>query len=314
MRFTEIGKSGIKVSVVALGTWAMGGDFWGAIDDQLCIDALHAGLDHGINLIDTAPVYGRGYSETLVGKAIFDRRDKVVLATKCGLDIVTEKGGRNAKREALFAEVEASLKRLQTDYIDLYQVHWPDQNTPIEETMQALLDLKQQGKIRAIGVSNFDVDQMKQCMAVGQLDCLQPPYSLLDRDIEKEIMPFCVENNIGMLSYGSLGAGMLTGKFTEPPKVEGGDKRANFYPYFKEPLFSKGLELVEVLKTIAADNGKPTSHVAINWVAQQKGMSSALVGCKNPKQAIENAAAGDWSLSDGEMATINNALKTIYGE
>ncbi|MDR2514246.1 MAG: aldo/keto reductase [Christensenellaceae bacterium] len=312
MRFNTLGKSGIRVSAVALGTWAMGGDFWGAIDEQLCIDALHAGLDHGINLIDTAPIYGKGYSEEIVGKAIKGRRDQLVLATKCGIDI-TEKGGRDASRKAIIEGTEGSLKRLGTDYIDLMQIHWPDPETPVEESMEALLELKKQGKIRAIGVSNFDNELMSRCLALGQLDALQPQYSLLEREIEADILPFCREKGIGILSYGSIGAGLLAGKFSEPPKVEGGDKRAAFYPFFKEPLFSQALRLVDVLKTIAQAHEKPVAHVAINWVAQQEGMSSALVGCKNPAQAIENAAAGDWDLSAAEIAAINKALKEIYG-
>lgn len=314
MRFNELGKSGIKVSAVALGTWAMGGDFFGPIEDEQCIKALHAGLDHGINIIDTAPIYGKGYSEKLVGKAIQGRpRDKIILATKCGI-LLTAEGGRDMSARAITAEVEESLTRLGTDYIDVYQIHWPDGKTPVAEAMGALMALKKAGKIRAIGVSNFDVPLLKECLAAGQLDSLQPQYSLLQRDIEAEILPFCRENNIGILSYGSLGAGMLSGKFTKPPVAgEGGDRRANFYAFFKEPLFSKGLKLIETLKQVAAERGKPVSHVAINWVSQQPGMTTALVGCKNPAQAIENAAAGDWDLTAAEVETINKALKEIYG-
>lgn len=310
MRYNTLGKSGIKVTAIGTGTWAMGGDFWGAIDEQLCIDAIRASLDAGVNLVDTAPVYGMGHSEEIVGKALKGRRDKVVLCTKCGLTAP----GRNLTRKAIFMEIDDSLRRLQTDYVDLYQMHWPDPNTPVEESMQALLDLKKEGKIRAIGVSNFDEELMTRCMSVGQLDTLQPQYSLLERDVEKSILPFCRKNGIGILSYGSLGAGVLTGKFKEPPKAEGTDKRTNFYPFFKEPLFSKALKLVSVLEEIGKEHGKPTAHVAINWVSQQEGMSTALVGCKNPAQAVQNAQAGDWDLSCEELARIDKALKDIYGE
>ncbi len=310
MRMNELGKSGIRVSAVGTGTWAMGGDFFGQIDDEQCVDAIAASLDAGVNLVDTAPVYGNGYSETLVGKALKGRRQQAVLCTKCGLTAP----GRNLTRKAIFMEVDQSLRRLQTDYIDLYQMHWPDPNTPVEESMQAMLDLKAAGKIRAIGVSNFDEELISRCMAVGQLDTLQPQYSLLERGVEKSILPFCRKNGIGILSYGSLGAGMLTGKFREPPKEEGTDKRAGFYPFLREPLFSQALRLVEVLEQIAREHDKPTAHVAINWVSQQPGMSTALVGCKNPRQAVQNAQAGEWELSQEELDRIGQALKEIYGE
>lgn len=310
MRFGTLGKSGIKVSAIGTGTWAMGGDFFGAIDEKQCIEAIAASLDAGVNLVDTAPVYGHGHSEELVGKALKGRRQQVVLCTKCGLTAP----GRNLTRKAIRMEVDQSLARLQTDYIDLYQMHWPDPNTPVEESMQAMLDLKKEGKIRAIGVSNFDEELMRRCMAVGQLDTLQPQYSLLDRQVEKSILPFCRQNGIGILSYGSLGAGMLTGKFKTPPQVEGSDKRAGFYPFFKEPLFSQALRLVSVLQEIAQEHDKPVAHVAINWVSQQEGMSTALVGCKNPAQAVQNAQAGDWDLSAQELERIDQALREIYGE
>jgi aryl-alcohol dehydrogenase-like predicted oxidoreductase len=311
MRFNELGKTGIKVSAVAIGTWAMGGDWWGSIDDGECIAAIQAGLDAGINIIDTAPAYGWGYAERLVGKAIKGRpRDRIVLATKCGLH---ENAPRDMSRAGIIKEVDVSLQNLGTDYIDIYQIHWPDGKTSVEEAMGAMLELKQKGKVKAVGVSNFDVALMKECLAAGRLDSLQPPYSLLQREIEGEILPFCRENHIGLLSYGSLGAGMLTGKYSTPPKVEGAERRATFYPFFKEPLFGKALKLVGALKEIAGGRGKPVSHVAINWVSQQPGMTCALVGCKNPAQAKENAAAGDWDLSGDELAGIDRAYKEIYG-
>jgi aryl-alcohol dehydrogenase-like predicted oxidoreductase len=311
MRFNELGKTGIKVSAVAIGTWAMGGDWWGSIDDGECISAIQAGLDAGINIIDTAPAYGWGYAERLVGKAIKGRpRDRIVLATKCGLH---ENAPRDMSRAGIIKEVDVSLQNLGTDYIDIYQIHWPDGKTSVAEAMGAMLELKQKGKVKAVGVSNFDVPLMKECLAAGRLDSLQPPYSLLQREIEGEILPFCREKGIGLLSYGSLGAGMLTGKYSAPPKVEGVERRATFYPFFKEPLFGKALKLVGALREIADGRGKPVSHVAINWVSQQPGMTCALVGCKNPAQAKENAAAGDWDLSGDELARIDRAYKEIYG-
>ncbi|MDR2648969.1 MAG: aldo/keto reductase [Clostridiales bacterium] len=313
MRFNQLGDSGIKVSAVALGTWAMGGDFWGRIDESKCIDALNAGLDSGINLIDTAPIYGSGYSEEIVGKAVKGRRKDIILATKCGLPLNSSRS-RDLTRKTVIQEINESLKRLQTDYIDIYQVHWPDPDTDIAETMGVLTDIKASGKIRAIGVSNQNIDQLKQYMSNGRLDSVQPQYSLLEREIEGDILPFCRENNLGVLTYGSLGAGMLTGKFKTPPVAADGDKRAMFYPFFTEPLFGKALELLKTLETIAESHSKPVSHVAINWVSQQPGVTAALVGCKNPRQAVENADAGEWALSDEELRVIRDALNRIYAE
>lgn len=315
MRMNRLGNSDLIVSAVGAGTWAMGGDFFGAIDDGKCIDSLCASLDHGVNLIDTAPIYGRGHSEELVGKAIQGRRDKVVLCTKVGLvfgDHPCGDKGRCLKPEGITWEVEQSLRRLGTDYIDLYQIHWPDVATPIEESMEALMKLKKAGKIRYIGVSNFDVPLLERTLASGEIVSTQPQYSLLERDIEKDVLPFCREKNLGVLSYGSLGAGILTGKFKEPPKPQDGDKRAGFYPFFEEPFWSKTQELLAVLRAIAEKHGKPVAHVAINWVSQQPGMTCALTGSKNVDQAIMNAGAGDWDLSAEELSAIDSAYDRIF--
>ncbi|MDR2156866.1 MAG: aldo/keto reductase, partial [Clostridiales Family XIII bacterium] len=311
MRLNEIGKSGIKVTPITLGTWAMGGDFWGEIDDQACVDALRAGLDRGINIIDTAPVYGSGHAEELVGRAIKGyRREEIVIATKFGV------GGANwndASRKAAFQETEDSLRRLGTDYIDLYQVHWPDPNTPVEETMEALNDLKNAGKIRAIGVSNFDVALMEKSRETARIDSVQPQYSLLVRDIEADLLPYCIEQGIGVLSYGSLGAGMLTGKYRTPPPATEIERRSMFYPFYKEPLFGKALALVEKLEALSKEIDKPVAQIALNWVIAQPGMTTALVGSKNTKQAIQNADTLTWELSGEALAFIDRALKDIYG-
>lgn len=314
MRMNKLGNSDLMVSAVGAGTWAMGGDFFGATQDQQCIDSLCASLDHGVNLIDTAPIYGKGHSETLVGQAIKGRRDKVVLCTKVGLLFDDPKGrkGKCLQADAIEYEIEQSLRRLGTDYIDLYQIHWPDVNTPIEETMEALLRIQKAGKVRYLGVSNFDVELMERTLKCGNIVSTQPQYSLLDREIEPEILPYCREKNVGVLSYGSLGAGILTGKFTEPPKAEKGDNRANFYPFFGEPCFSQTQELLKTLREIADAHNKPVAHVSINWVSQQQGMTCALTGSKNVDQAIMNAQAGDWDLSAQELATIDAAYERIF--
>lgn len=316
MRMNRLGNSDLVVSAVGAGTWAMGGDFFGAIDDKKCIDSLCASLDHGVNLIDTAPIYGKGHSETLVGQAIKGRRDKVVLCTKVGLLFDDPKGrqGKCLQPDSIEYEIEQSLRRLGTDYIDLYQIHWPDVNTPIEETMEALLRIQKAGKVRYLGVSNFDVPLLERTLRCGAIVSTQPQYSLLDREIEADVLPFCREHNIGVLSYGSLGAGILTGKFKEPPKPEAGDKRANFYPFFSEPFWSKTQELLKTLRAIAEEHDKPVTHVSINWVSQQKGMTCALTGSKNVDQAIMNAAAGDWDLSAEDLARIDAAYDRIFRE
>ena len=314
MRMNKLGNSDLIVSAVGAGTWAMGGDFFGAIEDKKCIDSLCASLDHGVNLIDTAPIYGKGHSEQLVGQAIKGRRDKVVLCTKVGLIFGDPKGrqGNCLQADAIEWEIEQSLRRLGTDYIDLYQMHWPDVNTPIEESMEALLKIQKAGKIRYIGVSNFDVPLLECTLKCGQIVSTQPQYSLLDRDIEKDVLPFCREKNLGVLSYGSLGAGILTGKFKEPPKPAEGDKRANFYPFFAEPFFGKTQELLVTLREIAEAHDKPIAHVAINWVSQQPGMTCALTGSKNVDQAVMNAAAGDWDLTAEELKKIDDAYDRIF--
>jgi aryl-alcohol dehydrogenase-like predicted oxidoreductase len=291
----------------------MGGDFWGKSDDDASIDTIRASLDAGINTIDTAPVYGNGHSEEIVGKAIKGRkREDIIIATKCGIDIVG-KTGRNSSPELLYKEIDASLKRLGTDYVDLYQVHWPDPNTPLEETFTALSKIVESGKVRYVGVSNYSPEQMEEASKYCEIVSLQPPYSLLQREIEDEILPYCIEKGIGVLSYGSIGAGALTGKFKTRPIFNDDDRRDKFYDFFSEENWPKTAALVDVLREIADSRGKPVVHVAINWVLKQEGITVALVGARTPEQAIMNAGAGEWSLSDEENKMINDAYDRIFG-
>ena len=307
MLFRKLGSSDLNCSVVALGTWSMGGDFWGKSDDDASIETIRTGLDAGINTIDTAPVYGNGHSEEIVGKAIKGRkREDIIIATKCGIDIVG-KTGRNSSPELLYKEIDASLKRLGTDYVDLYQVHWPDPNTPLEETFTALSKIVESGKVRYVGVSNYSPEQMEEASKYCDIVSLQPPYSLLQREIEDEILPYCIEKGIGVLSYGSIGAGALTGKFKTRPIFNDDDRRDKFYDFFSEENWPKTAALVDVLREIADSRGKPVVHVAINWVLKQEGITVALVGARTPEQAIMNAEAGEWSLSDEENKIINDA-------
>ena len=310
MRMNKLGNSDLIVSAVGAGTWAMGGDFFGAIEDKKCIDSLCASLDHGVNLIDTAPIYGKGHSEQLVGQAIKGRRDKVVLCTKVGLIFGDPKGrqGNCLQADAIEWEIEQSLRRLGTDYIDLYQMHWPDVNTPIEESMEALLKIQKAGKIRYIGVSNFDVPLLERTLKCGQIVSTQPQYSLLDRDIEKDVLPFCREKNLGVLSYGSLGAGILTGAYRTLTNFPASDNRSRFYKHFQEPMFSKVMKLLGVMDEIAAQRQVPLSQIAINWAAQKPFISSCIVGAQTRKKIEENCACFDWSLTETEMRTLDEAI------
>jgi len=308
MRYRKLGSSELNVSVVGMGTWATGNDFWGNVDDNESVSAIQAALDSGINLIDTAPAYGAGHAEEVIGKAIAGRRDDVVLATKCGVIRTENDFIRNLKPESLRKEIDDSLRRLNVDVIDLYQIHWPDPNTPLEDSLAELSKIKDSGKFRYLGVSNFKPSLMDKVREVFDLVSLQPQYSLLHRDIEQEVLPYCRHHNIGVLGYGTLAGGILTGKFREIPTLEKGDNRDKFYNFFKEPVWSRIQKLLDVLRAIAEERGKAVSQVAINWAVQQDGMTTALVGAKNPKQAHANAGAGDWELTDNELKRIQDAF------
>lgn len=313
MRTKQLGKSDLQVSVVALGTWPMGGTTYGHVDDSESIATIQAALDAGINLIDTAPAYGDGRAETVVGKAIKGRRDQVIIATKVG--VVRKPGGkwRDLTPASIRQQIEGSLRRLNVDTIDLYQIHWPDPDTPIEDSIAELVKLREEGKFRYLGVSNFDTGLMDSVTRMTELASLQPHYSLLNREIEKDILPYCVKNQIGILAYGSLGSGILAGKYNEKPVFKPGDTRHNFYRFFHEPMWSKAMRLVDVLREIASNHGKPVSHIAINWLTQQEGVTCALVGARRPSQIQENAGAGSWTLSDAELKQINRAWEHIFG-
>lgn len=314
MHYRQLGNSPLKCSVIGLGTWAMGGDAYGKVDDQVSIDTIHAAVDAGINLIDTAPVYGAGHSEEVVGRGIKGIRDKVILATKCGNNRTPDGGyERNGDPQQLRRDLENSLRRLDVDTIDLFQFHWPDATRPIAPAFAELEKMRKEGKIRAIGVSNFSCAQMDEVRAVCELASLQPPYSLLDRDFEAELMPYCVEHNIGILSYGSIGAGVLTGKFKERPIFPETDTRSRFYAkFFTEEAWPKTAALVDVLSDVAASRGKPTVHAAINWVLAQPGMTVALVGAKTPEQVRMNAEAGSWEMTAEEVARIEEAYQKVF--
>ena len=313
MKTKKLGKNGPDLTVIGFGAWAIGGPWqfgWGKVDDNESIKAIQSAVTNGINWIDTAAVYGFGHSEEVVGKAVKGFRDKVFIATKCGM-LNDGKGNAviNLKPKNIRMEIENSLRRLQTDFIDLYQFHWPDPNTPVEESWATMIELKKEGKVKYIGVCNFDVLLLENCMKIGQVQSLQPPFSMIRRKVSTEILPFCLRNEIGVVVYSPMQAGLLTGKFEMNKVAEDDWRRQN--QFFKEPFLSKALELVEKLKSIAQKNNKTVGHLAIAWVLKNPAVTSAIVGARTSAQAIENIAAGDYDLTDQEMELIKNYLKQL---
>ena len=311
MQYRKLGKSDLNVSVVGLGTWAMGNDFWGASDDAESVNAIQSALDQGINLIDTAPVYGSGHSEKIVGKAIRGRRDEVVLATKVGI----KKSGKGIymtlKPESIRQEIEDSLRRLGTDHVDLYQIHRPDPDTPLEESLTELERLKEQGKFRYLGVSNFSRELLEQSLKSSFIISDQPHYSMLEREMENDIIPFCMDKHIGILAYGPLGGGILAGKYRAKPEFEKGDYRDRFYNFYQEPAWSKIQDLLTILKKIAESHSETIANIVIAWTIKQNGITSALVGARKMEQAVSNAGAGNVILSESEIKMINDAIPAL---
>ncbi|MDD9722899.1 aldo/keto reductase [Sulfitobacter sp. PR48] len=316
----EIGASGISASAVGLGTWAIGGWMWGGTDVDRSIAAIHASIDEGISLIDTAPAYGQGVAEEIVGKALKGRRDKVVLATKCGLVWHSQQGNhffdyegkpvhRYLGKDAIIYEVEQSLKRLQVECIDHYITHWQDPTTPIEETMEALEALKTQGKIRSIGASNTSVADVEAYIAAGQLDAIQEEYSMVRRDIENTLLPVCQKAGVAALSYSSLALGLLSGKMT-PERVFSGDDQRKDNPRFSMANRKKVAALMETIRPIGAAHGATPAQIVIAWTLQQPGITFSLCGARDAQQASENAKAGRIRLSAEEVSLIDRNAKT----
>jgi aryl-alcohol dehydrogenase-like predicted oxidoreductase len=305
------GNTDIQVTPVGLGTWAIGGWMWGGTDEAQSIDTIHRAIDKGIGLIDTAPVYGFGRSEEIVGKALANgRRDQVALATKVALNWNEDhdKIWRDSTASRIEREVEDSLKRLQTDRIDIYQVHWPDPKTPMEETARALENLYQAGKIRAIGVSNFTPAQMDELQKSVPLHSLQPPYNLFERDIEQEILPYCLENGIATITYGGLCRGLLTGKMREDTQFTGDDLRKND-PKFQGERYRQYLNAVAELDAFAQERyQKNVLALALRWLVDQPGVTTALWGARRPEQLDPVDDIEGWSLDKEAMAAIDGIL------
>ncbi len=311
MEYTNIPGLEMQTTRVALGTWAIGGWMWGGTDEGESIRTIHAALESGINIIDTAPVYGFGTSEEIVGKAVdqFGGRDKVALATKVALewDAADSKVWRNSSPERLRQEVEDSLRRLRTDYIDIYQIHWPDPVVAFEQTAETMAQLQKEGKIKSIGVSNYTPEQMVRFSAKAQLAVCQPPFNVFERAVENDILPYCRDKGITTLTYGALCRGLLSGKMTRDRKFPGDDLR-NVDPKFKAPRLDQYLAAVDKLQDFARTNyGKDVLHLAVRFVLDQ-GASVALWGARHPDELDPLADVFGWQLGKPELEEIDRIV------
>ncbi|OWK43761.1 aldo/keto reductase [Fimbriiglobus ruber] len=316
MQTRQFGNSDLHITPIGFGAWAIGGGgwafAWGAQDDNDSVAAIHEAIDLGINWIDTAAVYGLGHSEEVVAAALAGVKNRPYVFTKCAR-VWDEKRqiGKSLKAESIRRECEASLRRLKVDVIDLYQIHWPEPDEDIEEGWQTVLKLKEEGKIRWAGVSNFDAAQMGRIARFGPITSLQPPYSMLRRDIEESILPYCGSHNIGVLVYSPMQSGLLTGAWSKerlatlPPD----DWRREKNKQFQEPQFSRNLRLVDLLRAIGGKRGKTPGEVAIAWTLRQPAVTAAIVGARKPGQLKELVGAADWRLSAAEVGEIEQFLK-----
>lgn len=326
MDYRKLGTSDIEISTIAFGAWAAGGWMWGGTDRKQAIEAMEKSMDLGITTFDTAPAYGFGVSEYLVGEALLGKRDKAQILTKYGLRWDTDKGKHHfdsednegnplaihkyAAKESVIKECEDSLYRLRTDYIDLYQIHWPDPTTPIEETMEAIEILLKDGKIRAAGVCNYTAEQVARASKVVPIASNQVPYSMVNRGVEEDAVPYAIENNQAILAYSPLQRGLLTGKITENYDFKSGDHRVNT-PHFKKENIAKVNQFLDKIKSIAEEKGATLAQLVIAWTIKQPGITCALVGARNAQQAEENAKAVQIQLSDDEIQTINSYLAQL---
>lgn len=317
MRYKHFKNAGADISALTVGTWGIAGAnsagvSWGDVDTKESIAAVRRMVENGVNMVDTAPIYGEGHSEEVVGQALKGIRDKVYLTTKFGsyINHFTGTSVRDCKYNTVEREIDESLKRLQTDYIDFYVMHWPDVNTPIEETMAAVNMLKEKGKIRFIGMSNSPKELIMEAQKYAKIDVIQPPFSMVNQT-ERELMEWAETQGIGTMTYGSLGAGILTGAIRECPEYDPKDMRLVFYPFFKEPTFSKIMELLKTMDAIAEEHEKPVAQVSINWSTQKSFVSTALTGVNTPAQADENCSAFDWELTEEEIARIDSEIKRL---
>jgi myo-inositol catabolism protein IolS len=313
MEYREFGKTGIRISAVGVGCWEIGGGY-GSIEETEFIKAVNRALDQGINCFDTAEAYGFGASEKSLAKALGARRKEAVITTKFGIGYPDAPNYRDSTRKRVMESIEKSLKSLNTDYVDVYLIHWPDRNTPFEETMKALDDLVRQGKVRAVGLSNFKLHEIEACMKARRVDVVQYCWNMFDRRMQKEIFPYCLRNNIGVMAYGSLAYGILTGTMTEEMDFGSDDWRSRrgklgninlFQHLFGPDHFLKNLRAVEDLKPIAKRYGKTLPQFALRWTLSNPAISTALVGCRNEREVNDNIGAVGWSISDADIKEID---------
>jgi aryl-alcohol dehydrogenase-like predicted oxidoreductase len=314
VKYRKLGKNGPDISVIGFGSWAIGGggwaSAWGSQDDQLSIDSVRAALDAGVNFYDTAAAYGLGHSEEVIGQALKSDRDKVILATKCGLVWGEDKNiTRSGTYDSILQEAEASLRRLGTDYIDLYQMHWPAENAPAEETMRAMDKLVQDGKVRYVGVSNYDVPLLEKSLSVRHVDSLQPPYSILRPAIEQAVLPFCQEKGIGVVAYSPLTSGLLSGNYTYDTKFGDDDWRSRNKAHTGEGLRSN-VDRAEKLKGIAARFDITLPQLAIAYVLAHPALTSALVGVRKPSHILSVLSAADVALDEATLAEIRSIAQS----
>ena len=315
----EFGRTGVSVSPITLGSWPMSGDRYGKIDDSAAVQTIRRARAQGITSFDTAPGYGAGHAEETLGAALVGQRDGAVVTTKCG--IVPQAGGqpgRDASRASILREIDDSLRRLRTDHVDVYLVHWPDPNTPLEETMATLDEIQQAGKTRLVGVSNFDVPLLEQCLKLRSIDVLQVGYNLFDRRMEREVFPFCREHGIGVMAYGSLAYGLLTGAFTEDTTFEAADWRSNGVA-FGQPIlggdnFKHNVRLVNRLRNeVAIPRGLTVAQIALAWVIRNPIVTTAMVGARVPAEIEENVQAAAVSLTDDDVGQIERIMDQAAG-
>jgi aryl-alcohol dehydrogenase-like predicted oxidoreductase len=327
MEQRKLGAANLELPVVTFGAWAIGGLFWGGSDDRDALEAIHAAVDSGIDAIDTAPIYGCGHSETLVGQALVGRRDKVKILTKCGLRWDDTSGEfyfkleetpfghpvtvyKNVRADSILKECEASLRRLKTDYVDLYQVHWPSATASAEETMGVLDRLKEQGKIREFGASNYNSGQLQEARRYAPIASDQIKYNLLERTIEKDELPYCLKHRIGVICYSPMAMGLLTGKVTRERQFPVTDSRSA-HPLFSREKRALVLQALEKIRPIANAHKTSFGQIAVAWTLAQPGVTTALVGARNAAQVRQNAEAADVKLSQEEVSQITAVFDAL---
>ena len=313
MENRPFGRTGLDVSAVGFGCWEIGGGY-GDIEEQEFVRAISRSLDLGINCFDTAEGYGLGASERALGAALGKRRDEAVIVSKFGVNYKDMPNMRDSSRERVVASIDKCLKNLGTDYVDVYLVHWPDRNTPFEETMSALDDVVRDGKIRFVGLSNFKLDEIKQCMAMRRIDVVQYGWNMFDRRMQEEILPYCADEGVGFMAYGGLSYGLLTGTFTEDHDFGSADWRSRqgnmgaikvFAALFGPEKFKDNVRAVNDLKEVASRYGKSIAQLALRWATAHPAVSTALVGCRTVAEVEDNVGAVGWTISDADLAEID---------